>query len=1231
MTAQVGSLHKLLNKRILVLDGAMGTMIQSYQLTESDFRGSRFADHPKDLKGNNDILCLTRPDVIAAIHRAYLEAGADIIETNSFNGTAISQADYGTQAAVYDINLAAARLAREAADEFTRANPDKPRFLAGALGPTNRTCSLSPDVNRPGFRNISFDELAAAYRTQAEGLLDGGADILLVETIFDTLNAKAALFAIRQLLDERQTDIPIWISGTITDASDRTLSGQTPEAFWISVAHANPVCVGWNCALGAAALRPHLETISTIADTYVSVYPNAGLPNEVGEYDDTPEYMAAQIAEFAQAGLVNIVGGCCGTTPDHIRAIVKAVEGIPPRRIPEISQYTRLSGLEPLTFHPDLLFVNVGERTNVAGSSKFAKLIKEGKFEEGLSIARQQVQGGAQIIDVNMDEAMLDSVAAMTTFLQLIASDPEISRVPIMIDSSRWEVIEAGLKCIQGKGVVNSISLKDGEEEFKRRARSIRRYGAAAIIMAFDERGQADSYARKVEICRRSYKILTLDLGFPATDIIFDPNIFAIATGMDEHNRYAIDYIEACRTIKRTLPGCLVSGGVSNLSFAIRGNGPLREMMHTVFLYHAIQAGMDMGIVNAGQLPVYEDVPADIREVIEDVLFDRSPHATARLVELATTKTLSATRAVEDLSWRNLPIDERLSHSLVHGINEYIEVDTLEAFAHHGEPLSVIEGPLMAGMNVVGDLFGEGKMFLPQVVKSARVMKQAVAVLTPHLEARKQSGESSSNGKILLATVKGDVHDIGKNIVSVVLGCNNYEVIDLGVMVPAEKILDEARSRDVDVIGLSGLITPSLDEMVHVAHEMKRRGIETPLLIGGATTSRVHTAVKIAPEYDRVTIHVPDASRAVSVVGNLLNADKRAAFATHISEQYENVRKEHAGRREVTHLLPIAEARALRVPIDWQKYRPVIPNKLGVTAFNSYPLDELVPYIDWTPFFMAWELPGRYPEILNYKHLGDQARKLFDDANDLLRKLIGERRLSARAVFGLFAASAVGDDIELYSDRSRDKVLTILYHLRQQKEKAAGKNNACLSDFVAPKDSGLADYVGAFAVSAGFGLADFVSECERRHDDYNAIMAKVLADRLAEALAERLHQRVRTEFWGYAAGEKLTGQALLKEEYAGIRPAPGYPACPDHTEKATLWKLLDVEPRIGVQLTESFAMTPTAAVSGWYFAHPESYYFGVGKIGRDQVEDYAVRKGMTMTEVERWLAPNLFYDPKVKG
>jgi 5-methyltetrahydrofolate--homocysteine methyltransferase len=1231
VTETTVQLRKILGERIMVLDGAMGTMIQSYQLTESDFRGSRFGDHPRDLRGNNDLLCLTGPDIIVAIHRAYLDAGADIIETNSFNGTAISQADYGISEFAYEINLTAAKLARQAADECTLRTPEKPRFVAGALGPTNRTCSLSPDVNRPGFRNISFDELAAAYVTQAEGLIDGGVDILLVETVFDTLNCKAALFAISQVQAVRRTNLPVWVSGTITDASGRTLSGQTPEAFWISVRHADLVCVGFNCALGAAALRPHLELLSSIADTFVSVHPNAGLPNEFGGYDETPESMAELIGEFARAGMANIVGGCCGTRPEHIAAIARTVEGVRPRVIPDVPRYTRLSGLEPLTFHPDLLFVNVGERTNVAGSSKFAKLIKDGKYEEGLEIARQQVQNGAQMLDVNMDEALLDSQAAMTTFLHLIASDPEISRVPIMIDSSRWEVIEAGLKCLQGKGVVNSISLKDGEEEFVRRARLIRQYGAATIVMAFDEQGQADSYARKMEICKRSYKILTHDLGFPPEDIIFDPNIFAVATGIEQHNRYAMDYLEACRTLKRIFPESPVSGGVSNLSFAIRGNAALREMMHSVFLYHAIQAGMDMGIVNAGQLPVYEDISAQTRTIIEDVLFDRTPDATGRLVELAISTTGTVTRKVEDQAWRRLPVDERLSHALVHGIAEHIEADTAEALAGHGEALSVVEGPLMAGMSIVGDLFGVGKMFLPQVVKSARVMKRAVAVLTPHLEASKKADGSSTQGKILMATVKGDVHDIGKNIVGVVLGCNNYEVIDLGVMVPVQTILDTARKERVDMIGLSGLITPSLDEMVHVAKEMRRQKFNLPLLIGGATTSQVHTAVKIAPEYDGVVVHVSDASRAVAVVGNLMNSEKRPKFAQHVREQYDTVRREHAGKREVTHLLPLAGARAGKVPIRWSEYTPVKPAMLGVKTFADYPLGELISYIDWTPFFMAWELPGRYPAILTYKHLGDQAKKILDDANALLDQIVRDGILRARAVIGLFRANAVGDDIELYADDSRRTAHATLCHLRQQKEKLPGKNSACLSDFVAPKESGVADYLGAFAVTAGFGLDDFVTECQKRHDDYTSIMAKALADGLAEALAERMHERVRREFWGYADNERMGIEGLLKEEYSGIRPAPGYPACPDHTEKGTLWRLLDVEKSIGLRLTESFAMTPPAAVSGWYFSHPESYYFGVGKIGRDQVEDYARRKGMTVAEAERWLAPNLHYEPESKG
>ena len=1220
-------LEEALEKRILVLDGAMGTMIQSYRLEETDFRGELYADHPCDLKGDNDLLSLTRPDIIEAIHRAYLEAGADIVETNTFNGTAVSQSDYKMEAQVYEINRVSAQLARRAVDDFTAKTPDKPRFVAGVLGPTNRTCSMSPDVNNPGFRNISFDEMRDAYTEQARGLIDGGADILMVETVFDTLNAKAALFAIRTLLEERNLDLPVWVSGTITDASGRTLSGQTTEAFWNSVNHADLICIGLNCALGAEALRPYIEELSRVADTCVSIHPNAGLPNEFGGYDDTPEYMAGILADFARSGFVNVVGGCCGTTPDHIRAIAEAVSSLPPRRIPEIEPWTRLSGLEPLTIRPDSLFVNVGERTNVTGSSRFAGLIKDEKYEEALEVARQQVRNGAQIIDVNMDEGLLDSKAAMVKFLNLIASDPDICRVPVMIDSSRWEVIEAGLKCLQGKGVVNSISLKDGEEEFKRRASLLRKYGAATIVMAFDETGQADTYQRKVDICTRAYRILTEELNFPPQDVVFDPNVFAIATGIEEHNNYAKDYIDACRTIKETLPHCLISGGVSNLSFAFRGNNAVREAMHSVFLYHAIEAGMDMGIVNAGQLTVYDEIPEELRETVEDVILNRREDATARLTELAAGVKGTSKKKTEDLSWREKSVDDRLSYALVNGITDYIEADTEEARKLYGRPLKVIEGPLMNGMNIVGDLFGSGKMFLPQVVKSARVMKKSVAVLLPYMEAEKEQGASGSNGRILLATVKGDVHDIGKNIVGIVLACNNYEIIDLGVMVPAEKILETARKEDVDIIGLSGLITPSLDEMVHVAREMERQNFEVPLLIGGATTSRVHTAVKIEPTYHGSTVHVMDASRSVGVVGNLLSKDKSTAFAAHIRSQYDDVRREHAGRKEATALISIEEARENKTPIEWQNYTPTQPKSPGITIFDNYPIEELVNYIDWTPFFQAWELPGRYPRILEYEHVGKQARDLFNDANQLLRRIIDEKLLTARAVIGLWPANSIGDDIEIYADEDRKKTIGIAHGLRQQKEQKPGRFNTCLSDFVAPKSTGIADYFGAFVVSAGFGADELAKSFKSKNDDYNAIMTKVLADRLAEALAERMHQRVRREFWGYAANEELDNEALIAEKYTGIRPAPGYPACPDHTEKRLLFDLLNAQKDIGVELTESFAMHPAAAVSGWYFSHPKSHYFGVGKIDRDQVADYARRKGMPIEEMEKWLAPNLFYEP----
>ncbi len=1222
-------LKEAISKRILLLDGAMGTMIQSYKLTESDFRGKKFAHHPHDLKGNNDLLSLTRPDVIEEIHRAYLDAGTDIIETNTFNGTSISQADYKIEKFVYELNVASAKLARKAADDFTRQNPLKPRFVAGIIGPTNKTCSLSPDVNNPGFRAVSFDQMKDACTEQARGLIDGGVDILMVETIFDTLNAKAALFGIMKLLEERQLDLPIWISGTITDASGRTLSGQTTEAFWYSVSHANPFCVGLNCALGAKQLRPYLEELSAVADTFVSVHPNAGLPNEFGNYDDTPAYMAGLIGSFAEDGLVNVVGGCCGTTPVHIKAIAEAVEGVKPHQIPTRPKYLSLSGLEPLVFRPDLLFVNIGERTNVTGSTRFAKLIKDNQYEEALNVALQQVRNGAQMIDVNMDEGMLDSKSAMTTFLNLIASEPEISRVPIVIDSSKWEVIEAGLKCVQGKGVVNSISLKDGEDEFIKKARLVRRYGAAVIVMAFDEKGQADTLERKISISKRAYNILTEQIGFPSQDIIFDPNIFAIATGIDEHNNYALDYIEATRTIKQRLPHCSISGGVSNLSFAYRGNDTIREAMHSVFLYHAIKAGMDMGIVNSGQLTLYDEIPIELRNTVEDVILNRRLDATTRLTELATTVTGRKRESTEDLSWRDKSIEGRLSHSLVHGLTDFIEADTNEALEKYGRPLLVIEGPLMEGMNIVGDLFGSGKMFLPQVVKSARVMKKAVSILEPHLEKEKaQSGLSHAKGKILLATVKGDVHDIGKNIVGVVLSCNNYDVTDLGVMVPADKILNTAKEKDIDIIGLSGLITPSLDEMVHVAKEMERQNYDLPLLIGGATTSRAHTAVKIEPSYHGATIHVPDASRSVKVISDLLSADKSTLFKAHVRKQYVELRKKQSEKQDTTKLVSLKEARKSRTPFEWTGYTPIKPAKMGITVFDDFPLAELINFIDWTPFFQVWELPGRYPRILEYEHVGQQARELFDNANKLLNRIVKEKLLQTKAVVGLFPANAVGDDIEIYSDERRNNVLATLHHLRQQKARENKTHHACLSDFVAPKVTKIPDYIGAFAVTAGIDIEKLVAQFERDKDDYNIIMTKALADRLAEALAERLHEKVRTELWGYAKNEKLSSEELIKEKYAGIRPAPGYPACPDHTEKETLFDLLSAEKHTGIKLTESFAMYPAASVSGWYFSHPDSFYFGVGRIDKDQIDDYAKRKHMSVPEIEKWLSPNLAYEPK---
>ncbi|MBA3892098.1 MAG: methionine synthase [Gemmatimonadales bacterium] len=1220
-------LEPLLARRILLLDGAMGTMIQAYLLDERDYRGERFATWPRELKGNSDLLSITQPQVIRAVHAAYLDAGADIIETNSFTSTASSQADYGLEDLVYELNHASAALARSVADEFERRDPDSPRFVAGVLGPTNRTASISPDVNDPGFRNIEFDDLVATYSEAARGLLEGGADLLLVETIFDTLNAKAAIFAIESVFDALGERVPVMISGTITDASGRTLSGQTTEAFWHSVAHARPLSVGFNCALGPAALRQYVQELSRVAPVMVSTHPNAGLPNEFGQYDETPEKMAEVLREFAEHGLVNLVGGCCGTTPAHIRAFADAVRGLPPRRLPAQPHHLRLSGLEPITIRPDSIFVNVGERTNVTGSRQFAKLILAGEYDKGLEIARQQVESGAQMLDVNMDEGMLDSRLAMKTFLQLMASEPDISRVPVVVDSSKWSVIEAGLKCVQGKGVVNSISLKEGEAEFVRQATLVRRYGAAVIVMAFDEQGQADTVERKVEICRRAYRILTERVGFPPEDIVFDPNIFAIATGIEEHGDYALAYIEATRRIKAELPHVLVSGGVSNVSFSFRGNDPVREAIHAVFLYHAIEAGMDMGIVNAGALPIYADIPPDLLERVEDVVLNRRPDATDRLLEVADSVKGQAATRTADLSWREKPVAERLAHALVEGIADYVVEDTEEARLQAARPIEVIEGPLMAGMNIVGDLFGAGKMFLPQVVKSARVMKRSVAHLIPYIEAeRDRTRGASAKGKVLLATVKGDVHDIGKNIVGVVLQCNNYEVIDLGVMVPSARILETARREGVDLIGLSGLITPSLEEMSYVASEMEREGFEVPLLIGGATTSRAHTAVKIEPHYHGTTVHVLDASRAVGVASNLLSPGLRGDFARGVRTEYQRIREQRAGRGPSERHVPLADARANRLVIDWSAVAPPAPCIPGIQVLDDYPLAELVDRIDWTPFFQTWELAGHYPAILEDPVVGPAARSLFDDARALLDRIVRERLLTARGVFGLFPAASVGDDIELYRTPDGTDLLATVHTLRQQMAKPPGRPNLALADYVAPRESGVPDYLGAFAVTTGHGLDALVAEFQGRHDDYSAILAKALADRLAEAFAERLHERVRREFWGYARSEALDNLELIHEAYQGIRPAPGYPACPDHTEKRTLFDLLDVERRTGISLTESFAMTPTAAVSGWYFWHPEGRYFGVGKIGRDQVEDYARRKGLTVEDAERWLAPNLNYE-----
>jgi 5-methyltetrahydrofolate--homocysteine methyltransferase len=1216
------ALKDLLAQRILFLDGAMGTMIQRYKLEEADYRGSRFADWPSDLKGNNDLLSLTQPAIIQAIHQAYLDAGADILETNTFNSNSIGMGDYQMQELVYELNFTAAQLAKKVCQNMSLATPDKPRFVAGVLGPTSRTASMSPDVNDPGFRNVSFDELVETYALATKGLIDGGADAILIETVFDTLNAKAAIFAVDSYFESIGYKLPVMISGTITDASGRTLSGQTAAAFWNSLRHIEPLSFGFNCALGAKELRQYIEELSGISDTYVSAHPNAGLPNEFGEYDETPEQMATELADWAKNGYLNIIGGCCGTSPDTIRAIVQAVSSYPPRQIPNLEKQCRLAGLEPMNITPASLFVNVGERTNVTGSAAFKRLIINGNYEKALEVAKEQVENGAQIIDINMDEGMLDSKAAMVRFLNLIAAEPDIAKVPVMLDSSKWEILEAGLKCIQGKGIVNSISLKEGEEKFIEHARLIRRYGAAAIVMAFDEAGQADTKARKIEICTRAYKILTEQVGFPAEDIIFDPNIFAIATGIDEHNNYGLDFIEATAEIKRTLPHALISGGVSNVSFSFRGNNPVREAIHAVFLYHAVKAGMSMGIVNAGQLAIYEDIPLELRDIVEDVVLNRSPDSTEKLLALAESyRGDGSVVKKEELEWRSWPVNKRLEHALVKGITEFIDDDTEQARREAGKPLDVIEGPLMDGMNVVGDLFGAGKMFLPQVVKSARVMKKAVAYLMPFMDAGVES-ERQRNGKILMATVKGDVHDIGKNIVGVVLQCNNYEVVDLGVMVAAETILKTAREQAVDIIGLSGLITPSLDEMVHIAKEMERQGFDIPLLIGGATTSRAHTAVKIEEHYHGATVYVPDASRAVGVASNLLNPELNQSFMSKIRAEYAQVREHHKGRKAQTPQLSLEAARANKFS-GTQDSQPVKPSFLGTKVIDNFPLETLVWFIDWSPFFHTWELSGRYPAIFDDALIGKEARQLFEDAQLMLHQLINEKWLTARAVVGFFPANSTEDDIVLYRDDCRAEILETLHHLRQQNVKAPGRPNYCLSDFVAPVDSGKADYIGAFAVTTGIGIEAKLAEFDAQHDDYNAIMLKALADRLAEAFAEYLHQVVRKDYWGYAHQENHSPEELISEVYQGIRPAPGYPACPDHTEKEKLFALLQVTENTGISLTESYAMYPTAAVSGWYFSHPESQYFNVGKIDEEQLADYAQRKGLIKEAAERWLSAHL--------
>ncbi len=1225
VSTKIDALYQQLAQRIMVLDGAMGTLIQRYRLEEADFRGSRFAEWPSDLKGNNDLLVLSQPAVIREIHDAYLAAGADILETNTFNATSIAMADYRMESLSAEINREAARLARSCADAWTAKTPDRPRFVAGVLGPTNRTCSISPDVNDPAFRNVTFSQLVDAYRESTRALVEGGVDLIMIETVFDTLNAKAAVYAVQSEMEALGVTLPLMISGTITDASGRTLSGQTTEAFYNALRHAEPLSFGLNCALGPDELRQYVAELSRIAEGYVSAHPNAGLPNAFGEYDLDAEVMARQMGEWARAGFLNIIGGCCGTTPQHIAAMAAAVEGVVPRKPPAIPVACRLSGLEPLNISAESLFVNVGERTNVTGSAKFKRLIKEEKYHEALDVALQQVQSGAQIIDINMDEGMLDAEAAMVRFLNLIAGEPDIARVPVMIDSSKWAVIEKGLQCIQGKGIVNSISMKEGEAAFIHYARQVRRYGAAMVVMAFDEVGQADTRARKIAICRRAYQILTQEVGFPPEDIIFDPNIFAVATGIEEHNNYAMDFIGACEDIRRELPHAMISGGVSNVSFSFRGNEPVREAIHAVFLYHAIRNGMGMGIVNAGQLAIYDDLPAELRDAVEDVILNRREEGTERLLALAETYRGGKSDGAQEkqlAEWRGWAVAKRLEYSLVKGITEFIEQDTEEARQQVSRPIEVIEGPLMAGMNVVGDLFGEGKMFLPQVVKSARVMKQAVAYLEPFIEASKEAGRS--NGKIVLATVKGDVHDIGKNIVGVVLQCNNYEIIDLGVMVPGEKILKTAREVDADIIGLSGLITPSLDEMVNMAKEMERQGFTLPLLIGGATTSKAHTAVKIEQHYSGPTVYVQNASRTVGVVSSLLSDTLKADFIARTRREYETVRIQHARKKPRTPPVSLQAARDNASLIVWENYTPPVPHRPGVSQVEAS-IDTLRHYIDWTPFFMTWSLAGKYPRILEDEVVGEEAQRLFADASAMLDRLSEQSLLTPRGMVGIFPANRVGDDIHLYSDERRDEVLCVSHHLRQQTEKTDFANY-CLADFVAPKSTGKADYLGAFAVTGGLEEDALAAAYDLQHDDYNKIMVKALADRLAEAFAEYLHERVRKVIWGFAPNENLSNDELIRERYQGIRPAPGYPACPDHTEKAAIWTLLGVEEQIGMTLTESYAMWPGAAVAGWYFSHPDSRYFAVAQIQRDQVEDYAARKGMSVSEVERWLAPHLGYE-----